>query len=71
MVWNGGKGDWVDALFLLELGIGGALLLGARRLGQDVDSHESKLRWSGLLLLGILLVTQVILLVRYLALSLW
>lgn len=71
IVWNGVRGDWVDALFLLGLGIGGALLLGARWRGDDADSHGSALRWSGLLLLGVILVTQVILLVRYLVLSLW
>lgn len=71
IVWNLIGGDGVDALFLLGLGIGGALLLSARWREHDPDSSGSVLRWSGLCLLGLILLTQVILLVRYLFLSLW
>lgn len=62
--WNVGAGDWVDGLFLLGLGIGGALLSGAR--GQADGSSASVLRWTGIALLVTILLIQLGMLLRYL-----
>lgn len=66
IAWNGIRGDWIDGLFLLGLGIGGALLLTARGRDGEEEAVASVLRWSGLFLLGCIVVFQILLLVRYL-----
>lgn len=62
--WNVKAGDGVDGLFLLGLGIGGALLAGAR--GQADGSSAPVLRWTGIALLVTILLVQLGMLLRYL-----
>jgi hypothetical protein len=64
--WNVMAGDWVDGLFLVGLGIGGALLVGARQQEQADGSSPSALRWTGIALLVTILLVQLVMLLRYL-----
>lgn len=66
--WNVVVGDWIDGLFLVGLGIGGALLLGARQQEQVDGSSSAALRWTGIVLLVTILLVQVGMLLRYLLL---
>lgn len=59
-------GDWVDGLFLVGLGIGGALLVGARQREQADGSFTSTLRWTGIVLLVTIFLVQFGMLLRYL-----
>lgn len=65
--WNVVAGEWMDGLFVLGLGIGGALLIGAR--AQSVDTSASALRWTGIALLVGILLLQLGMLLRYLLLG--
>lgn len=67
--WNVVVGDWIDGLFLLGLGIGGALLVGARQQEQADGSATSALRWTGIALLVTIALIQFGMLLRYLLLA--
>jgi hypothetical protein len=66
--WNLLVGDWIDGLFLVGLGIGGALLLGAGKKEQADGSSPSALRWVGIVLLVTIFLVQFGMLLRYLLL---
>lgn len=65
-VWNGAAGEWMDSLFLLGLGLGGAFLIGARWRERSTEADASALRWTGVAILGGILLVQIALLLRYL-----
>ncbi len=65
--WNVAVGDWMDGLFLLGLGIGGALLVGAQE--QSDASSTSVRRWAGIALLVMIALIQLGMLLRYLLLK--
>lgn len=68
LLWNAQAGDWVDCLYLLGLGIGGALLISARASEppSEVGWALPALRWTGIVLVTLIFLLQLILLVRFL-----
>lgn len=65
-LWNAQAGDWVDCLYLLGLGIGGALLISARKGTSEIGWGFSVIRWTGIVLVTLIFLVQLFLLVRFL-----
>lgn len=68
LLWNAQAGNWIDCIYLLGLGIGGALLMSTRASEppSEVGWALRVIRWTGIVLVTLIFLLQLFLLVRFL-----